>query len=130
MIQAPEPKSTWTSAPGSDSMRRKGKGVDAPSLCTNRLTDEYEPVKPCSEVMSWRIRWADRPCSSLVLTTSRNDSHSLGLPGDRPEDGKNRSASNPPSDPAVEMAGFGMSGQPEPGATMAGFDSRLRRNLS
>ncbi len=61
---------------------------------------------------------------------SRNGSHSLGLPGDRPEDGKNRSAIKPLSDPAVEMAGFGMSVQPEPVATMAVFESRLCRNRS
>ena len=106
MIHAPEPKSTWLSAPGSDSMRRKGKGVDAPSLRTKRLTDEYEPVKPCSEVTSWKIRWADRPCSSLALMISRNGSHSLGLPGDRPEAGKSRSVRKLLSDPGVEMAGF------------------------
>jgi len=38
-IQAPLPKSTCTSRPGSHSMRRQGSGVVAPKRRTNRFTD-------------------------------------------------------------------------------------------
>jgi hypothetical protein len=36
---APLPKSTWTSEPGSTSIRRNGSALFLPSLRTNRFTD-------------------------------------------------------------------------------------------
>lgn len=74
------PKPTRASAPGSQSIRRKGNGEIRSRFWTYRRRLRYwaaTMAKPWSVTRSCQIRLADSPCSSLAWITSRSGSQAL-----------------------------------------------------